>query len=430
MTAFSMSAQQPTYGSRHPDRLGPLFLVLVATLAFAPYFIWAHILLGAPSLFGKSLLLSVITTVVYAAFLLNSPYILARIGGPFLLVCVTLAVVLGLRTILYNETLADAIEGREGIFYFVYISLFLPFLKTARHRRLLTRIIVWGCLVQAIIGIVHNYYFPYIVTGVALDNSGALMYVLAPGQGGFRENGTVVSSNTYGSLLVLGMILMGAHAKRRSLRSTAVVTAYFGLCLWGIVLSGSRYALISGLAVIGYYVLKATPQGWSLVLLTAFTALVFSTTLLNQTRARFEEEGGGGRGGKTQLALELATSNVPNFLFGVPKVASAEARTADGLNFSDDSYGKLLIDYGVIGAGIVIGCACLLWWMLVRVRGWVTVCLLFLAGQFAVTNAVIWDWWLLYAGATVFLLNAQGGGALVEDGAEQHSFHPVMKTAQ
>jgi hypothetical protein len=93
-------------------------------------------------------------------------------------------------------------------------------------------------------------------------------------------------------------------------------------------------------------------------------------------------------------------------LLGVPSAEEAAARTSENQILSDNSYAFMVLDYGLPLTALLLFYLGLVWSSIVQLRGWVLVAALFIAGQFAITNALYWDPFLMFAGATVLVVDA------------------------
>lgn len=390
---------------RRPARSWSFYLLLFG-LAFSPYYIIAHELLGRPTLFGKALFLVTLTTIMIGLFVYHAGYMLHRLGGWMLmLVWISAVIVLSLRSLVYGGAI-DLFGYRFAFLVFVYGCVALPFVRDADCVRILRRVLLWSCIVQAVLGIVHSTYFPYIVTGIALDDSGQAIYILDPGQGGYRENGTLITANMYGAFLVFGLILLLANTPRLTRQSLIRVGPLAGLLWWGVILSGSRYALGGAALVTGYFLIKATPSYISSLVLPIAVALFAGSSAIARVQQRFASEGSGGRAAIASAAINLATRRPSRLLLGVPSAEEAAARTSENQILSDNSYAFMVLDYGLPFTALLLFYLGLVWSSIVQLRGWVLVAALFIAGQFAITNALYWDPFLMFAGATVLVVDA------------------------
>ena len=142
---------------------------------------------------------------------------------------------------------------------FVYLGAISSILSNRGYAELMTSIIIINVIVQAVFGIIHTYYFPHIVTGIALDDSGVGLYVVEQGEGGYRENGMLIGANVFGNFLTAGVFLMLYTLKKKSIQGKLFLLVSIFLTIWAIYLSGSRYALSMALFICLFYFFKSIP---------------------------------------------------------------------------------------------------------------------------------------------------------------------------
>jgi len=309
-----------------------------------------------------------------------------------------------IRNLTYYEAISFS-KYRTVFMVFIYFTSLFYILQNEYSQRKISSIIIFNVVVQAIFGIVHHNFFPYVVTGMALDDTGAGMYILDPGEGGYRENGTLIGSNLFGNFLVLGIFLILSRLKPRRLKGNFLLFLSLVVTIWAIHLSGSRYALVSSLVISMFYMLRIIPlQYFYLPIVSGLTFLMF-TPILEGVLQRTNSGGSGGRIEKTVMAIDMLSESLTTFLFGVPTKIVTTTKTSDGLLFSDNSFMLSLLNYGVV-AGMLFFIV-LLYFILKRVYiGMHTfVFLSYIIGTFLFNNAILWDIWLLYAIATLFIIS-------------------------
>lgn len=383
------------------------FVILLIALAFSPYYIIAHELLGRPTIAGKALFLAGLTGSMVGIFLYHSRYIIPRLGGVLLVgLWLAAAVLIWIKGYVYGIDL-DVFAYRFAFVAVIYGCVALPFVGSVRNVRILRRVLLWSCTVQAVLGIIHSLYFPFIVTGIQLDDSGQAIYVLDPGMGGYRENGTLISSNMYGAFLVFGLMLLFANAPKVNARAFFRIAPVGALLWWGILLSGSRFALAGAVLATGYFLIKSTAPVFAVLAVPAALALFLTSPAMARVQERFAVEGSGGRGAIVTASAELATRRFSSLLLGSTTEEEAAVTTSAGRNISDNSYASLALDYGVPFMLALLFYLGLVWSSIVRLTGWTLLTALFVAGQFAVTNALYWDPFIIYAGTTLLVLDAQ-----------------------
>ena len=140
-----------------------------------------------------------------------------------------------------------------------------------------------------------------------------------------------------------------------------------------------------------------------------------------QSELRFDEDSGG-RAEKLGLVMDVLSNYWPLSAFiGVPTSAALTAVSATGVVISDDSYGEIVMDFGV--TGLLLFLTCLFVWIVRWPMSLVSAAMLiFLLGNFAFTNSILWDvwlfyflaaWWLVYTETRTFRLRAPNTYAAV-----------------
>jgi hypothetical protein len=140
------------------------------------------------------------------------------------------------------------------------------------------------------------------------------------------------------------------------------------------------------------------------VLMAAFAALVMSQAF-GYMRERFAAEESSGRGPKTVLAFDLASRGAVGVAIGLPTAELQAGSFGDSLTISDDSFAEMVL---VLGLQLTLFLPCyvaIVWSSVLRFSGWVSVTVMFLIGRFAITNAMYWDPFLIYAGATLLVVS-------------------------
>lgn len=164
------------------------FCLLVFIFAVYPYVFWLNIFLNPVVVLGKNLFIFMITMSFVMIFSLNFTSILHKIGG-YLYLCIVLllAIVLFARMIFYDESLNSVVSCRYTFLIFIYLGVFVYYFLLKDKREIIFKIIIINCFAQIVAGIVHHYFFPHIVTGIAYDATNKAMYILSPGEGGLEK---------------------------------------------------------------------------------------------------------------------------------------------------------------------------------------------------------------------------------------------------
>lgn len=215
----------------------------------------------------------------------------------------------------------------------------------------------------------------------------------------------MISSNIYANFLICGLFLVLSNRRGRGLLGNIRDMLFVSGTMWCIHLSGSRFGILAGIVVITYYLYRLLGRKMILIVALGLIAVISFTPILDNAKNRFSREGTGNRIEKTILGLELLGENYSHALIGVPARIAAIAKTSDGVRLSDNSYIDLLTNYGVIAGSIFL---LFLWAVImtfIKIKGWSLLFILYLTGLFLVTNAVLWDIFIVYSCATLFLLD-------------------------
>jgi hypothetical protein len=193
-----------------------------------------------------------------------------------------------------------------------------------------------------------------------------------------------------------------------------------GVLFYAVSISAARYAqgwsaLLIAALFINRRMNRATPVALAAIVLAAIAMVLTGWSPFElQSIVRLEEDSGG-RGEKLGLTIDTLSNYWPLSAFlGIPNSAAQSAVTATGVVISDNSYGEIAMDFGF--AGLLLFLTCLFAWL---VRWPMSILsalmLIFLLGNFALTNSVLWDvwlfyflaaWWLVYTGTRKFTLGA------------------------
>ncbi len=139
---------------------------------------------------------------------------------------------------------------------------------------------------------------------------------------------------------------------------------------------------------------------FSVILMALFVYLGFDAVIQSSVIERSVYEGSGGRYDKLMAAIQMLSQDIYP-LIGVPKYVQIET-IINGVSFSDNSFGLLLISFGVIA---IIPIALILY------NGWrfskITKTILPICSGlicFGTTNSILWDPWIFYYSVSLALI--------------------------
>jgi hypothetical protein len=364
---------------------------------------------------GKNIYTVLPAVIMIALFLLivpaiwRTPLTPLQAGG-FVALAVIWLLVLGSRLAIFGD-LVDVLRERYLLLFFVYSAVLRYVAVDPRSRTQLANVLIGALCAQAIFGILHTHLFPFLQ--VEPDSTGDLGITVAQDEGS-GETGTLLVRSGFGDVVVCGQFVLLTE-RRIPFTLRAVMMA---VMFYAVSLSGARYGQIwSALLTAGLFINRkmdrAAPVVLAAMVLAGIAMMLTGWTPFElQSELRFDEDSGG-RGEKLGLVTDVLSNYWPLSAFiGVPSSAALSAVTATGVVISDDSYGEIAMDFGLSGLLLFLTClfAWLVRWPLSILS---TLMLIFLLGNFAITNSILWDpwlfyfllaWWLVYTGTRKFRL--------------------------
>ncbi len=282
----------------------------------------------------------------------------------------------------------------------IYFGVAYGYLIEQEKRDVVGKIVFWNCLIQAIIGIVHHYFFAYILTGssdyVGLD--GSSYKIVEPGEGGQREPGTLLSSSLYANFILIGEFLLASSY--RTWRFPKILEYTFLLVLvWGILLAGSRWPSCGAMLFLFLYFKRDRPLKKMAFIPIIMLAGFYSQGHILGIITRIVKEGMSARLPKISLALGTIFENITSFLLG-PSFHTGDMRV-NGIGFSDNSFLSLAMVFGV-----PLTFLSLLFFIYVIKRTMVVqenwIILAYVIGTLFVVNSIYWDMWIFYLFVALF----------------------------
>lgn len=352
-------------------------LALLAGLAVLPHQALLHSLFKL-TLFGKNLWLILSLGMAVAGM----SVVVVRAGGALgrhlLLLCAMLWMA-GIWAGLYwpDAGVAEVVVNTRPLFLFPFALLTgLATSRDARFQRWFLYLVLLQGVVQALVGLLHVYVFPQVVTGTGAYLRG-LVYFVTEEWPLFtsREAGTLGNPSAYAEMISVAAF---AACYLLALRTMCPVTLpILGGCLglWlllvtAVIPSLSRVAMVY--VSVPFLVLlvkqiataKSETRRLLLVLVGAVLgvmALVVVVVRYPQLLDRYRVEGMYSRTQKNVLLAEALCFNWTYFFFGVPAELLRSLRSPEGIGFGDNSYLRLA------GAtGVPLFCA----WLVLSLRIW------------------------------------------------------------
>jgi len=234
------------------------------------------------------------------------------------------------------------------------------YLKDQRIQKTLLWIIITTGFVQAIIGILHFYVFPEIVTGYFATTKGKLFYVdsIAGARYLSRESGTQGNPAYYADLITLSAFAWSwAKPKIKSISTFMNFlyhSVFYGVLLTGLMPSLCRLPIIFTCLFIFLGIVGAQNIKKLIVpgIVFLFLMLIVVINKFPHLLKRFTEAGFfGGRDHKNQIMITEVTNDWMNFLIGIPQDFKKTLRTLENSGFGDNSYLTL---FSVVGVPVTI----------------------------------------------------------------------------
>lgn len=384
-----------------------LFNFFIIVLIIYPYIFLINMLLPQVDIIGKNFYVVIITLIIILILLGNIRYISSTKGIIIILafsLILPLMIIL-LRCLVYDESLNNIFAARSPITFIIYLLVASVIQRTKKEKEIVCKVIIVNCFIQAIIGIIHYYFFSFILTGVFVESMD-VPYIISTEAIYSREQGILLNSSLYANFILLGLFLLVNKTKIVVNKKNSYLHYFLiAIMIWGIVLSGSRYPIfISLILVVGYlFSKKRSLLVQIFIVCISITFFVyFLYPYLSGIIGRFLTEGTGGRGLKYLLALKLLfEKNILYLLLGVAPGIVGKTITDNGLCFSDNSFLEIMLLYGVPFFIIWSTFIVVLNKKVVLLKK-NTFILLYFIGCLLLTNSILWEIWILYYWAALY----------------------------
>lgn len=384
------------------DKFG--FALFIGTLIVYPYVFVFNIFYPSTLQIGKNTYVGLITIVIILCFCLRWKVILSKFGvGTVYFIMLLALLIIIIRTWVHAEGV-NIFLYRIILIPIIYCGVAYSYLMKKGEKELIGKIIFWNCLIQAIIGIVHHYFFSHILTGSKVYIGANEFYkIVEVGAGGQREPGILMSSSLYANFVLLGVFLLVSSYK--TWKFPNLVEYIFLLVLvWGVWLSGSRWPFIGSMFFLMLY-FKRLP---SLKKITFVPIIILAGVFLQDyfihTIGRLVTGGATGRLLKYQIALSSLFENSSNFLIGTS--FDRMGMSVNGITFSDNSFLTLMITFGIPLTLLFLLFFLYIIMRTISVKG-TRFMLFYFIGTLFLTNSILWDIWLFYFFAVLYSLQPE-----------------------
>jgi len=228
------------------------FVLFIGSLAVYPYLFLFNIFFPSTLSIGKNTFIFIITAIILLCFLLRWKGILSKLGvGTIYFIMFLALMIIIIRHWLYGEGIDKIFLYHIVLTPLLYCGVAYYYLREKEKKEIVKKVIFCSCLIQAIIGLLHFYVFPYIHLGLSPDG----LLKIVRGVGTMREVGTLLAANLYADFILLGMFILINSYKKWRLPQLAVHILMF-ILIWGVAISASRWPFIVAALLLMLYFKK------------------------------------------------------------------------------------------------------------------------------------------------------------------------------
>lgn len=380
-------------------RLG--FVLFIGSLIVYPYLFLFNIFFPSTLSIGKNTFVAIITIIVILCFLLGWKGILSKLGvGAVYFIMLLALIIISARYWLYGEGIDKIFLYRIILTPLLYCGVAYCYLREKAKKEIVKKIIFCSCLIQAVIGLLHTYFFPYIFLGLNPDS----LFKIVRGVGAMREAGTLLSASLYANLILLGIFILINSYKKWRLPRLAVHILMF-ILIWGVAISASRWPFIIAVFLLILYFKKLllSKKIVSILLIILFFGIFLPNIFIYMAQKVATGEVAS-RIAKYHVALSSLLESSSNFLVG-PTFGRTNT-DIDATSFSDNSYLLLMITFGVPFICLFLFLFSHIIRKTISINRNYFILLYFLITLF-VTNSILWDVWLFYFFAALYGLQLE-----------------------
>ena len=385
---------------------------VVLFLAFYHLIPVFHLLFGRMSLFGKNIY--IVIPALYFLIAMGLTFFKISTNNKLLIYffLVIYLFLTGIAVMIYEIDLAQFFVRRFIFLPFFFGFVLFYFLSNRQNSVIALKLFLGSILFQCLFGVLHYHFFSGYIF-LSEDNSMGLNEGLVDTSflniGALRESGTMISSSAFAYTLLCAMFVIGYikdipfGLSNWLIRITAIIFIFYG-----ILLSGSRGPIILSLCIILFMLIRkdcvfgeySMSLLFSLLILGGIIYFGFFDRIEAMVFTRTINEGTGGRFEKLQLVLDFLSNDL-YLLIGVPDDVVNSTRI-NGLYFSDNSFGLILIKFGIMGLMPIIAMLYGGWRFVKLTRMLIPV----IAGVvcLSTTNSILWEPSIFYYLVSMSLL--------------------------
>jgi len=302
-----------------------------------------------------------------------------------------------IRYFFYGDPWSEVMMSSATVFFLpFYFFLAIKIVDTPKKAQLVARVIVVSTIIQALVGVIHATFFPDVNwLGQVVGEEGFIA--------GSRETGIFTNASGYAYSLCVGLFLLAAYIPVAKGNRKYLLMLLSVFIFYGVLLSESRFPIAVSLILLSLPIIRTNRARLRLIIFFGLLALLifcfheFFDDLLQGIGWRFEN-GNDERTTKYFLALQFLLTNLSSFMAGVP--TAMQAISYDGAIFSDDSYLTVALNFGVPFTFIYFYYFLKSGFQRFKTFNQRSV-LFFIFASMAITNAILWNFWILYVFAVV-----------------------------
>ena len=389
------------------------FLSYLGVLIVYPYLFVLQMVMPSSLLGSKCVYIYLATVLLIIIFLLRWRFFVRFIPVwvVWLFLCLTTSIYL-LNLFFYSDIKhLDVLRIPYNLV--IYLGVAYVCTRDISQRKIVYNVILFNCVIQAVIGIIHFYYFPYIMTGICIP--GLPYHFADPATATAQaERGLVENPNLFMLFLLLGCFLL-VYRDKIFKKHWILETISFILLMWAINLSNSRLGILCSWILGVIYFKKFIAKGKIVIAGLIIMGLILCSGVIvktvNRVKGRsfsFSDSYVGenlSRTAKNTNAFNLLVDDWSNVLIGPSRDRTIEFKLVQQRNYSDNSFFLLFHNYGLPAGLVIIFVMCYLYDNVINIkkRGIIFILIYFAIALF-LYNSLLYDMWLVFFSATLMLL--------------------------
>ncbi|MCF7917106.1 MAG: hypothetical protein K9L61_04945 [Candidatus Omnitrophica bacterium] len=401
-----------------------LFGAFLSVLIVYPYLFVLNMIIPSSLLGGKNVYIYGVTIIIIIIFGLRWKFISRVIPLEVVFLLMYFIAIIAFLNLFFYSNIKHIDVLKIPLNLVIYIGVAYSLTANIKNRKILYNVILYSCLVQAVVGIIHYFYFPYIMTGLGGSRPAYVIADITTATAQ-AERGTLGNPNVYSLFLLLGCFLV-VYRQKYFRKKWIIEIVYLLTLITALVLSDSRFGLVLSLLLFLIYFSRLKVKRKVIVsLLAGFLIFSFyglieekvrhayhSTFLRDKESNKYHLD----RISKNKNALDLLVMDSGSILIGPSKEETYQFKVVENNIYSDNSFFLLFHNYGIPTTIIMIF---IMWFVYyktidIKKRGTILFFIYFLAALW-LYNSILFDIWLLFFSSSLMVLsrrNSRGGDLL------------------